>query len=107
MLSLDTKLQIIAKLQQGKSQRFTAEKFEVAKSTVCDIWKDLQKIQDCVSSSDFPVLAKKRCIVHEPKYELVDSAYWQWFCQQHSKGARVTGVLLQEKALIILCPLLS
>jgi len=98
VLSLDTKLQIIADLQQGKSQRFTAEKFEVAKSTVCDIWKDRQKIQDCVSSSDSPVLAKKRCIIRDPKYELVDSACWQWFCQQRSRGAPVTGVLLQEKA---------
>ena len=32
------------------------------------------------------------------KFDLVDESCWKWFCQQWSKGAPVSGVLLQEKA---------
>ena len=42
--------------------------------------------------------AKKRCVVREPKFDLIDSACWKWFRQQRAKGAPVSGVLLQEKA---------
>ena len=33
-------------------------------------------------SSESLVYAKKRCVVREPKFDLVDSACWKWFCQQ-------------------------
>ena len=57
VLSFKAKLQITEELQQEKTQ---AEKYEVAKSTVDDIWKDCcQKIQDCLSSSDIPRLANQ------------------------------------------------
>jgi hypothetical protein len=97
-MTLETKMKIVCDIQSGSSQRFVAEKFGVAKSTVGDIWKDRHKIQDCVSSSESLTFAKKRCIVREPKFDLVDVACWQWFCQQRAKGAPVSGVLLQEKA---------
>ena len=29
-----------------------ADEFEVAKSTVCDIWKDQQKIEECIASNE-------------------------------------------------------
>ena len=40
VFTIRNKLEIIHELQQGKSQRLVAEKFEVANSTVCDVWKD-------------------------------------------------------------------
>ena len=98
VMTLETKMKIVHEIQTGSSQRVVAEKFGIAKSTVGDIWKDRQKIEDCISSSESLTFAKKRCIVREPKYDLIDSACWQWFCQQRAKGAPVSGVLLQEKA---------
>ena len=65
---------------------------------VGDIWKYRQNLEDCISSSESQLYAKKRCVVHEPKYDLVDSACWKWFSQQCAKGAPVFGVILQEKA---------
>ena len=44
-------------------------------------------------------MLKKRCIVRDAKYDLVDDACWKWFSQQRSKGAPVSGPLMQEKAL--------
>ena len=45
-------LEIVQQLQQGKSQRLVADEFEVAKSIVCDIWKDQQKIEECIASNE-------------------------------------------------------
>ena len=44
-------------------------------------------------------MLKKRCIVRDAKYDLVDDACWKWFSQQRSKGAPVSGPLMQEKVL--------
>ena len=43
-------MKIIWEVQKGSLQRVVAERFGVAKSTVGDIWKDHQKIEDCISS---------------------------------------------------------
>ena len=95
-------MEIVRELQNGHSQRAIAEKDGVAKSTVGDIWKYRQKINDCISSSESLMYAKKRCVVREPKFDLIDSACWKWFCQQRAKGATVSGVLLQEKGPCVL-----
>ena len=87
-------------LQNGHSQRTLAEKCGVMKSTVGDIWKYCQKLEDCISSSESLLYAKKCCVVHEPKYDLVNSACWKWFSQLRAKGAPVSGIMLQEKALV-------
>lgn len=99
VLTLEKKLEIVRALDNGSSQRVVAENFGVAKSTVADIWKDRQKILDFVSASESCSYAKKRCIIREAKYDLVDEACWKWFSQQRSKGAAVSGPLLMEKAL--------
>lgn len=99
VLTLEKKLNIVRELEKGISQRVVGEKFGVAKSTVADIWKDREKLSAATSSSESPAFySKKRCIVRPPKFQLVDEACWKWFCQQRSKGAPVSGVLLQEKA---------
>ncbi len=99
VLTLEKKLEILKELEKGLSQRVVGEKFGVAKSTVADIWKDRQKIINAISSSESPAFSnKKRCIIRPPRFELVDEACWRWFCQQRSKGAPVSGVLIQEKA---------
>ena len=44
VMSLEKKLDIIAELRQGKSQRAVSNRFGVAKSMVGDIWKNKDKI---------------------------------------------------------------
>ena len=99
VLTLEMKLNIVRALEKGTSQRVVGKKFSVAKLTVADIWKDRQKISDCIASSESPSYAKKRCIIRDAKYDLMDDACWKWFSQQRSKGAPVSGPLMQEKAL--------
>ena len=40
-------------------------------------------------SSESLVYAKKRCVVREPKFDLVYSAGWKWLCQQRVTFIRV------------------
>lgn len=87
--------EIIAELWKGKSQRLAS----VPKSTVGFIWKDRDKIEAHVSASGNPSFAKKRCIVREPQFDKLDQACYIWFQQQHSKGAPMSGPVLQEKVL--------
>ncbi len=98
VLTLEKKLNIVKKLEKGISQRAVGEKFGVAKSTVADIWKDRVKLSAATSSSESPAFyCNNSCIVRPPKFQLVDEACWKWFCQQRSKGAPVSGVLLKKK----------
>ena len=69
--------------------------FDIPKSTVADVWKAQEKIERHVSASDNPLFAKKRCIVKEANFEKLDKAVYTWFIQQRSKGAPVSGPLLQ------------
>ena len=51
VLTLEKKLEIIAELRKGKSQRLALMQFGVPKSTVRDVWKDRDKIEAHVSAS--------------------------------------------------------
>lgn len=96
VITLEKKLAIISELSKGKSQRFVSD---VAKSTIADIWKVREKIMLHVAANDNPSFAKKRCIIKQPHFDKLDKACYMWFMQQRSKGAPVSGPVLQEKAL--------
>ena len=52
MLTLEKKLNVMNALEGGNSQRVVGERFEVAKSTIVDIWKDHKKIIDATATSE-------------------------------------------------------
>ena len=74
VLTLQTKLEIMQVLQNSNSQRLVGKKFCVAKSTVADIWKHRKKISDSTVASESTLYTKKRCIIRDTKYNLVDKA---------------------------------
>ena len=78
-----------------------AEYFEVAKSTVNDIWKSREIIDMHVTTSASPRFAKRHCIVRYAHFQKLDEACYNylWFQQQRVKGALVSVPLVQEKAL--------
>lgn len=75
VITLETKLEVITMLKEGKSQRSVSASLNIPKSIVADIWKQRVKIEDHVSSSDCPASVKKRCIVREGQFEQLDKAY--------------------------------
>ena len=99
VITLDKKLIIIDQLSKGSSQRQVSALHEFPKSTVVDIWKARDKIKEHLLISDNPSVLKKRCIVKDAQYEELDKACYIWFMQQRSRGAPVSGPLIQEKAL--------
>lgn len=101
VLTLEKKLEVIKELKKGKSQRLVSELFGIPKSTTADIWRLREKIEQHVSASDCPRFAKQRCIVRDANYDKLDQACYQWFLQQRSKGAAVSGPLMQEKASLL------
>ena len=52
VVTLEVKLQIIAELKEGKSQRLVAELYNIPKSTIADIWKAREKIEMHVSANE-------------------------------------------------------
>ena len=98
VMSLEKKLDIIADLRQGKSQRAVSDRFGVAESTVGDIWKNKDKIETYVTASATPTFAKRRCIVRNAHFQKLDEACYLWFQQQRAKGApayKAFGIALQ------------
>jgi hypothetical protein len=80
-----------------------AKTFQVAKSTVCNVWRDHEMIDEHVTANNNTKFAKKHCIIGDVIFELLDQAVWTWCSQQYSSRAPVTRVLLQEKALLLHC----
>ena len=64
-IDLEKNLEIISELSKGKSHRLVSEKFHIPKSTVSDIWKQREKIQQYITSCDNPTSVKKRCIIKQ------------------------------------------
>ena len=100
-VSLELKLNIIAELQKGKSQRLVSDIFHVSRSTVNDIWRQREKIEQYITCCDNLTLVKKRCMIRQVHFPELDKACHIWFLQQRSKGAPVSGPILQEKSTII------
>ena len=48
VLTLEKKLDLIQEMKKGKSQRYVLELYKVPKSTVGDIWKEREKIENYV-----------------------------------------------------------
>ncbi len=86
VLTLEKKIEIIKALEKGSSQRVVGERFEVAKSTIADIWKDRKKIIDALGSTESPSFVnKKRPVIHQAKFVLVDEAVGNGFANNAQK----------------------
>ena len=62
VITLDQKLNIIDDLRKGKPQQLVSDTFGVPKPTIGDIWKEQEKIENYVSMSDCPSIAKKNAL---------------------------------------------
>ena len=81
--TLEKKLEVVQELKNGKSQRLVATLYSIPKFTVSHIWKDREKIEHYVTSSECSSFAKAkgRCIVREANFAKVDDALYVWFLQ--------------------------
>lgn len=99
VLSLETKIEIIKRLEKQESQASIAKHYDIGTSTVSDLWKNKDEILKYVSQLDSIEGVKKRKVLKPAQLKLLEDALFMWFVQKRSKGDPITGPLLCEKAL--------
>lgn len=102
VLGLTQKMEIIKRLRKGESASSIAPIYGVGRTTVNDIKRDAEKIENHVSkmeNSDGNVKARKT--MKPAKLEHLDTIMYQWFIQARSQGMPLTGPIIQAKAIEI------
>ena len=99
VLTIETKLKILNRLEKGESGSLLASEFNVGKSTISDIKRNRENILQFASKLDSEDGSKKRKTMREANDSSLEQAVHMWFVQRHSKGEPISGPLLCEKAL--------
>lgn len=102
VLGLNQKLEIIKRLKKGETASSIALDYGVGRTTVNDIKRDADKIENHVSqmqSTDGDV--KTRKTMKSAKYEQLDNAMYQWFIQARSQGIPLSGPIIMAKAVVM------
>ncbi|XP_066152124.1 tigger transposable element-derived protein 4-like [Euwallacea fornicatus] len=92
-LTLDKKLEIIHKLQNGATNVAICCQYKLTSSTVSTIWKNREKY---VNVQHVNSLKFKR--LRESKHPNVDKDLLKWFSIKRSENVPITGNILKEKA---------
>ena len=99
-LSMEDKLKIIERLEEGASHGKVAKEFAIGRSTVGDIKKKKDQVRLFVSTLDTKA-ALKRKKLFVAKDVPHEAAVYQWYVGETVKGIYVTGSALAEKAKLI------
>ncbi len=88
-LSIETKLQILKKIEKGSSLSSLAAEYGTGKSTIFDIKRSREKIMKFATKAVDETSLKKRCIVRRADDSTFDKAIHLWFLQERHKGTPV------------------
>ncbi|XP_053949417.1 jerky protein homolog-like [Anastrepha ludens] len=101
VVSMDTRLKVLRRIDNGESVVKICAEFNVGKSTVNDWRRDRRSIEEFCSKMEFDRNLGSRCTRKKPICEVVDEALWIWFLQERRRGTPIGGPILKEKALTI------
>ncbi len=87
-LSIETKLQILKKIEKGSSLSSLAAEYGTGKSTIFDIKRSREKIMKFATEAVDETSLKKRCIVRRADDSTFDKAIHLWFLQERHKGTQ-------------------
>jgi len=90
-------------LKKGETATNIAHIYGVGRTTVNDIKRDAEKIEQHVSlmkSNDSDV--KSRKTMKPAKYEQLDNVMYQWFIQAQSQGIPLSGPIIMAKAIAMI-----
>lgn len=95
-LTLKEKADCLKEIRSGVSVTALANKYNVAKSTICGIKKKEQQILKCVNNT-FSGPGKRQTLKTSelPKME---KALYSWFLSQRNKNYPINGLILKQKA---------
>ena len=94
VLTLEDRILVIEKVEQGKSCRCVAVEMGVGKMQVQSIVRDRNSIrrqrETCRSGP------KQKYQSRKVQYDDIDRAVWEWFVEPRSRNIPVSGRLIQE-----------
>lgn len=99
VLTVEKKLEILAKLDKGESNASLALLYGVGKATITGIKKNRGALTTFASTMDSADGVKKRKVMKNAKDKELDDAVSTWFIQRRSLGEPISGPLLCEKSL--------
>lgn len=91
--SIQDKIGIIRKIENGCNQADICKDYKLSKSTVCNIWKNRQLI---ISAHENNLDSRKK--LRKADHKDVEEALLKWFSIQRSRNLPVSGQMLQTKA---------
>ncbi|XP_049958140.1 uncharacterized protein LOC126474706 [Schistocerca serialis cubense] len=98
VLGLNQKLEIIKRLRKGETATSVALIYGIGRTTVNDIKRDADKIEQHVStmqSMDGDVRTRKT--MKPAKYDELDTAMYRWFIQARSQGIPLFQILSDDE----------
>lgn len=98
VLSINQKLEIIKKSENGHTVKSLMREYEIGDQTVRDIIKKKQKLLEFAGTSDNPKGMCSRKTMKTSTYEDLDKAMVLWFNQQRAAGIPVSGAVCAAKA---------
>lgn len=99
VLTIETKLKIVERMENGESVAVLARHYNIGKQTVRDIFRDKNKLTQFVMSSDTFNASSSRKTLKPSSMKELDQAVYKWFTQKRSEGQPISGPMLLEKAL--------
>ena len=98
VLSIQQKLEIIQKLEEGSNSRNLSLIYNLGETTIRDIRKNKEKIINFASSSDSSKGVSKRKTMKMSTYAELDKAMLEWFQQKRAEGTQVSGPICAKQA---------
>jgi hypothetical protein len=99
VLSLEQRMEVIRKLESGKSCRAVAAEMGCGKTQIQAIAKDREQIKK--QFLDGSNLQQKYIKRRKTGYEDLNQFVWEWYSAARSKNIPLTGKMLQEKAIML------
>lgn len=100
LLNIETKVEIIERLDKGESGYFLARFYNVGKSTIADIKRKKETILSFASKIDSTDGKRTRKVMKSAANIKLDEALFLWFVQQRNLGVPKSGPVLCEQALV-------
>ena len=97
-LSIEQKVELLHKLDQGVSVRRLTEDYGVGTTTIYDLKKQKEDLLKFYNDTDNQKLMKNRKTLHRSRKEELDHRLIEWIRQQRSKCMPVTSLMVINQA---------
>lgn len=97
-LSIQQKVEILKKLQNGASAKHVSDTYNVGISTIYDIKKQKEKLLAFYANSDVPQMMSSRKTLHQSKTADIDKVLVEWIRQRRSENCPLDRAIIMAQA---------